>query len=291
MVRPQMDAVGSEHPGYGMFARCLNVVCPEAGTTKTNSRFAFPLIGLLVALLLVAACAASQAPPESYPTVLAALPSIQPQPTAEPTVPATAPATATQEVYPTADPTTAPATATPETEDAESCVIVPEKYCSDGEIIYTKTRTGLPDMYIGFNLPANVPIVTNIPGQTLKGKINQPNAFEGSILRIMDPNLSNTTSPTLEIKGDIKFEDMISRNVKEGTVVVYTQDTGVKNFGKYNVLIALRQLDTQLGYPVSMEKILRKLFPKVFTKPTQYFDYSGPEQPAPTVLSPLFGKQ
>lgn len=154
-------------------------------------------------------------------------------------------------------------TQTPAEPKAGSCLIFEEQYCSKGQLVETTNKQGRPEIYIGFNLPPDVPIFSWMDGQTLKGKINQPDSLEGLTLFIVDPKSNNTTNPVIDIKGDIRFEDMISYNVKTGVIVAYTQNTGIKNLGNYNILIGFRQLDTKLGYPVPAEETLRKLFPYI----------------------------
>lgn len=154
---------------------------------------------------------------------------------------------------------------------AGSCLILEEQFCSKGQFVEAKNKEDKPEIYIGFDLPSDTPIFSIIEGQALKGRIGQPSAIEGSVVVVMDPNLQNNT-PILDVRGDLWLsdkpedpenpedkEDMETRNVKEGSIIAYTRNTGIKNFGKYTVLITIRGSSSKEG----AKETLSKLFPYI----------------------------
>ncbi len=239
-------------------------------------------------------------PPESEFVVVPAIPTpteVPPTATASPTPEPPKP-TATLEptkVLPTPTEATAGAGSTPppkeepptsEAKKDAPCAILPQEYCSKAELIYTKNSSGQSEIYIGFHLPPNVPIFAGMDGQTGKAVIAQPSEFKGNEVIIRDPNLSNPDAISFDIIGDLRFDNMLSTNVKEGDIIGYTQDTGVKNLGDYNFLVTVRQR-TPSG-PIPAEDILKKRFQSAFTKPAKTLSYEGPNNPASTILSPVF---
>lgn len=252
---------------------------------KINRRDFLKAIGAFT--LLSAACSPAVAKPNKQPIQSATLTETSVPTTASPTPEPTKP-TATLEPTkapptPTAEPTKA---ATPEAKKDEPCNILPQEYCSQGKLIYTKNSSGQSEIYIGFHLLPNIPIFAGMSGQTGKASIAQPSEFTGYQLVVRDPNLSNPNAISFEIKGDLQFDNMLSTNVNEGDIIGYTQNTGVKNLGDYNVLITARRR-TPNG-PVPAKDILEKLFQSAFTNPAQIRSYEGPSNPASTVLSPVF---
>ncbi len=226
-------------------------------------------------------------PPESEFVVVPAIPTeIPPTATASPTPEPPKPTPTEAPLTPTAEPTKTPPT--PEAKKDVPCTIVPEKYCSQGELIYTKNYLGQPEIYVGFHIPANEPIFAGKDGQALKAKIGQPSALQGLLVTIIDPNLGDPNATAYTVVGDLRLDSMSTVNVKKEDIIGYTQDTGIKNFGDYNLIVTIRRLDPSVGHAVPAEDLLRELFPEAFAKAVKTVDYQGPDKPAPTILSPVF---
>lgn len=79
--------------------------------------------------------------------------------------------------------------------------------------------------------------------------------------------------------GDIKFDNMLSHDVKKGDVIAYTQDTGIKNLqGNYNIIVTADRKNLNGNAPITItdEAMLRTMFPQAFEKPLKQAAYDGP---------------
>lgn len=140
------------------------------------------------------------------------------------------------------------------------CLILEEKYCSQGKLVNTKNQLGQPVTYIGFRLPVNVPVFADRRGQVLKATQNQSD-IKGAMAIIVDPN--SNTAPQSGFMGDLQFPNMLSLNVSKGDFIAYTQDTGIKNFRDYNVIFTIRQIETTNKQILTDKQLLHELFPSI----------------------------
>ena len=152
-------------------------------------------------------------------------------------------------------------TPAPEVKKDVPCQILPEKFCSQAELIEFNYQ-GKTYTYVGFRLPSGVPLLSPMDGQVAKAEIVQPSPYKGFLATVMDPN--NPTSGSFGFVGDLKFPNMLSINIKKGDIIGYAQNTETENFGNYNLLVGASNSDS-----------LRSLFPEAFKKPAKKATYDG----------------
>lgn len=162
-----------------------------------------------------------------------------------------------------------PPTIAPEVKKEVPCVILPDQYCSQAELI-DWTYQGQTYKIVGFHLPQGVPLFSPMDGSSGKANMDQkPNTgpFHGLLAGIGKP-----TDPSLlsfNIMGDLKFDNMLSLDVKKGDLIAYTQDTGIRNLGNYNIIVMASQKDPNSNGFTTAEDMLRTMFPQAFEKPAK----------------------
>ncbi len=138
-----------------------------------------------------------------------------------------------------------------------NCLILEQKYCSQAKLIEVK-KEKQTYKNIGFHLPAGAPLFSPIDGNLGKAKVNEPSPLHGFLAIV-----NNSNDPRLlsfSIYGDIKFDNMLSLNVKKGNVIGHTQNTGVKGFGDYNIVLQVTRLNPGKNGFITDEELLRKMF-------------------------------
>ena len=194
-----------------------------------------------------------------------------------PDPPTTLPPAATEPISPTLAPAETPTlepppTATPESKNEAPCEILPQEYCSQAEIIELDYQ-GVTYKNIGFHLPAGVPLFSPMDGNLAKTKVSEPSHLHGFLAAV-----NNANDPTLlafAFYGDLGFDNMLSSNVNEGGVIGYTQDTGIKGLGDYNIVLQVTRLNSTNDGFVTDEELLRRMFPQAFEKPAKKTVFDG----------------
>lgn len=181
-----------------------------------------------------------------------------------------APPGATEPLTPTTAPTEAPTvapTATPEVKQEVPCEVLPQEYCSQAErVVFTHEYLNPPvsETYIAFNLPEGIPIFSPVDG-LVEPLEESGDPFSGLLLWIRyQGRYDDKIAPF--IRGDIRVDSMVQRNVKKGDVIGYTGNTGVRNLGAS--LLFTVGMETPNG-PATNEEFLRELFPAAFEIPIQ----------------------
>ena len=176
---------------------------------------------------------------------------------------------------PTTAPTEAPTvvpppTATEVVKAPVNCEVLPQEFCSQGEII-TMELQGLKHVYIAFNLPPGTPILARFDGLLDKSE-ESGTPFSGFSAILTSDNYRSGDV----VKGDLHFDDMIQRQVRQGDMIGYVGDAGIKNFG-YNVLYLISTASPD--GPIVDEGRMKELFPEAFEKESVEITYNGPVNP------------
>ncbi|MBI4092119.1 MAG: hypothetical protein HY427_02860 [Candidatus Levybacteria bacterium] len=168
---------------------------------------------------------------------------------------------------PTLEPTP---TATEVVKAPVNCEVLPQEFCSQGEII-TMELQGVKHVYAAFNLPSGTPIFARFDGLLDKSE-ETGNPFSGLSAILTSDNYSSGDV----IKGNLRFDDMIQRQVRQGDIIGYVGDSGINNFG-YNVLYGIATASPD--GPIVDEAKMRELFPEAFEKEDRKIEYNGPVKP------------
>ena len=158
---------------------------------------------------------------------------------------------------------------TQEVKQEVPCQILPTEYCSQAELTDFNYQ-GQTLKIVGFHLPPDVPIFSPIDGSFGQTNMDQkPNTgpFHGFIALVFKP--SDPSLLSFSIMGDIKFDNMLSHDVKKGDLIAYTQDTGIKNLGgNYNIIVTADRKNPNGNVPITItdEDMLRTMFPQAFEK-------------------------
>ena len=151
-----------------------------------------------------------------------------------------------------------------------TCLILEQKHCTAGKLTDFNYQ-GQTLKIVGFHLPPDVPIFSPIDGsfgQTNMDKKPNTGPFHGFIALVFKP--SDPSLLSFSIMGDIKFDNMLSHDVKKGDLIAYTQDTGIKNLGgNYNIIVTADRKNPNGNVPITItdEDILKTMFPQAFEKP------------------------
>lgn len=155
-------------------------------------------------------------------------------------------------------------------------LIIPPEFYSKAELVEWKTLRGTIRKMIGFK-EANIPFLAPDNLQVTKNKINEPATFHGFEINMFDPN---NPKRRYIIVGDLKFDNMHTLNVLEGTVVAHSQSTGIENLG-YKVLFYILDVDQNTHIASADERMLSEMFPaQLHGAPHTSSDYRGPQNPA-----------
>lgn len=150
-------------------------------------------------------------------------------------------------------PSTQSQSPTPTVAKPGSCLIVEEKYCSQAKAI-----NGQPMKMIGLRLPVGVPLFLPSDSQVPKTKLNESVVFfKGYRADLFDPG--NPKALRYSFSGDIKFNDMLTLNMKKGEIFGYTQDTGIDMVG-YNLIFYAYEIGPD-KHQVINEEVMKKMFP------------------------------
>ena len=150
-----------------------------------------------------------------------------------------------------------------------TCLILEQKHCTAGKLTDFNYQ-GQTLKIVGFHLPPDVPIFSPIDGsfgQTNMDKKPNTGPFHGFIALVFKP--SDPSLLSFSIMGDIKFDNMLSHDVKKGDLIAYTQDTGIKNLGgNYNIIVTADRKNPNGNVPITItdEDMLRTMFPQAFEK-------------------------
>jgi len=179
-------------------------------------------------------------------------------PTQAPIIPS---ASATLEISPTSTASTEVVmpSSTPEVEQVVDCRIVPEKFCKEASVINVEFQ-GKKYTFIGLNVPPGTPIYAPITGELAKIK-ESGEPFSGFSALVSDED----KTIGFNIRGDIKFENMIYEGVEEGQQIATVGDDGIKNLGEYNLVFTVNR--TTPNGPETDENWLEENLPDAFQKP------------------------
>jgi len=140
-----------------------------------------------------------------------------------------------------------------------SCLILEEKYCSQGERIeITKDRvTGgkLTQTYLAFNLDPGIPFFVPEDGIRLLDKVTESgDPFSGFSAILYKPNPPGGAYLII----GLDFNDMLQvKEPKKGMVIGESNSKGIKNYGA-TVLVTVTKRSP--GGPVTDEDALQSLF-------------------------------
>ena len=158
----------------------------------------------------------------------------------------------------TATPTVKPTETTKPTEiPAVDCKIFPEQSCSQMKRTMLDIN-GVKVEYLVGNLPAGTPITAPIDGHLFKAQ--ESGNLAGFVVQIVGD------SGGAAVRGDIRLDNMIQKDVKAGDIVGYVGNTGVKIGKDSNFNIATTLIKITNAGSVVDEDALKKLFPKAFEK-------------------------
>ena len=147
---------------------------------------------------------------------------------------------------------------TPEVKQEVPCEILPQEFCSQAErVVFTHEYLDPPvsETYIALNLPEGVPILSPVDG-LVEPLEESGDPFSGLLLWIRyQGRYDDKIAPF--IRGDIRVDSMVQRNVKKGDIIGYTGNTGVRNLGAS--LLFTVGMETPTG-PATNEEFLRELF-------------------------------
>ena len=145
-----------------------------------------------------------------------------------------------------------------------TCLILEQKYCTAGKLLNWNYQ-GQTYKLVGFRLPPDVPIFSPIDGQVGKAKAGEP--FSGFLADVANYEQITPTSSGFSFIGDLRFDNMLSLNIKKGDIIGYTQDSSVRNFENYNVIFLISRRDPATGKFYTPGDALRKLFPILYKNP------------------------
>ena len=114
-----------------------------------------------------------------------------------------------------------------------SCQILEQQFCNQYEVIEWKFE-GSEYKLIAFSLPPGTPIYSPRKGQLLKAEYEEGGPFVGSLGAVIDP--AGDDPRALSFIGDLGFNNNLTEDINAGAMIATIQDTGVKNFGKFNFI-------------------------------------------------------
>ncbi len=137
-----------------------------------------------------------------------------------------------------------------------NCLILEQKYCTQAKLTEVKEK-GVTYKYIGFHLPAGIPLFAPMDGSLGKTKMDEPSPVHGFSAIVFNPN--DPVLLSFSFYGDIKFDNMITTNVNKGDITGYTQDTGIKGLEDYNIVVTASRLNSNKDGFVTDEELLKRL--------------------------------
>ncbi|OGH35111.1 MAG: hypothetical protein A2958_02455 [Candidatus Levybacteria bacterium RIFCSPLOWO2_01_FULL_38_13] len=143
-----------------------------------------------------------------------------------------------------------------------TCLILEQKYCSQGKILNSENLAGTKIKLLGFHLPEGAPIFAPYNGSLSTGK---GNTFNKDSLNATVSNPDDQSIPVFTVIGDLRYPSSSSfYPVKKGEIVAYAQNAGITVLGDYNVVITFSIKDPNKGTLGTDEAILKQLFPNLF---------------------------
>lgn len=136
-----------------------------------------------------------------------------------------------------------------------SCKILEEKYCNDVKLIQGAFQ------YLAFKLPIGTKIFSPIEGQEKKTKLPAGGTAQGFYVIINNPSDRNIES--WSFMGDLKLSNMDTNNTKSGETFATIGNSGIKNFGDYNLIVGISKFDETQNKKLSASSTIRKLFPEL----------------------------
>lgn len=173
--------------------------------------------------------------------------------------PVVPPAQAAELASPTAksDLATAEAQKKPEAKIVGNGAIIPEELSVTG-VMRDFEYQGQVYKIALYNLPDGTPITA--PKNDYFVARNAGNPFIGSSLSVFNP--VDLTLPHIVLSGSLQVVNRLSRNVKEGEIIAYIQDTGEKMFGEYNFATEITEQDPKgTGFKSSNDATYKKYLP------------------------------
>ena len=162
-----------------------------------------------------------------------------------------------------------------------SCKILPEEYCGGGKVIQ-KEINGQLFKIVGFKLPEGTPLYSHKDGRFNKG-VTPGELFVGSFGAIM----GKPGEGGFSVYGDIKFSNN-SGDIKRGDIIGTIQNTGVTNFGEYNLIIMATRANAEGTRPETDTETLTRLFPGFSEmEPVKRID-KGNAPLKPSIGSPIY---
>ena len=158
---------------------------------------------------------------------------------------------AATEPAPTGTPTLEPPPTATEVKQEVPCQIIPQEYCERAKLIEFKYQ-GVDHKLIAFNLPEGTPLYSPKDGQLFTGEFNgEP--FNGPFGSVQDPKNG------FSFIGDVNIT-LLPQAVKKGDQIGTIQNTGITNFGEYNLIIFTTRANAQGTGPETDEEVLNTLF-------------------------------
>lgn len=167
----------------------------------------------------------------------------------------------------------------PEAKQEVNCRILDPELCKTAELIETKTAQGAPVKMAAFRLKENDSIRSIGTFQVAKAEIAQPATFKGYSATLTNPN---DRSLTYTIIGDLKFDNMLTIDARDGQIIGRIGNRGVINFGEYNLVVYISRLDPNTRTFSSADDVLENLFPDAFKKPPKLVSNQSPSGQAIT---------
>ena len=184
----------------------------------------------------------------------------------------------------TITPAPEPPKPTPEARQEVPCQILPPEVCAKAELIELK-YLGQTFKLLGFRpeyLPEGTPLYSHKDGRFNKG-VTPGELFVGSFGAIM----GKPGEGGFSVYGDIKFSNN-SGDIKRGDIIGTIQNTGVTNFGEYNLIIMATRANAEGTRPETDTETLTRLFPGFSEmEPVKRID-KGNAPLKPSIGSPIY---
>ncbi len=143
-------------------------------------------------------------------------------------------------------------------ENPGKCLILTQKNCSSGKV-FDWNYQGKTYKLVGFRLSKGASVFAPRNGELVKTKAVEP--FTGLYAAIRD--LNDSTSTNIEFAGDLMFDKTQTVSVKDGNLIGTIGNTGVKEFGDYNLILFLTRKNPQGKGFITDINMLKQLFSSI----------------------------
>ena len=109
-----------------------------------------------------------------------------------------------------------------------SCLVLEQRYCSQGKLVDWKDPNGTTYKFIVFNLPNGTPVLAPFKGDFYPNPTGEGNPLKVPTSSLADP--SGNYKGTFIVMGDINFNNQQQHPVSKGDTIGYVRNNGINIF-------------------------------------------------------------